>query len=152
LILQQLDLLGASCLPLVKASKAALSYSNAWITRVNRDRSIVHFSKLLGRQKAVPDKEKERQELTDIIQNLETELEMFMGHGRLLVLKPYRHLFDPAHPPSDELNYRKVRLELRISRLSLTIVGPPPSLVLGLPRSVPFDRVCDCCSQNVEAY
>lgn len=33
----------------------------------------------------------------------------------MLVLKPYRHLFDPAHPPSDELNYRKVSFVARLA-------------------------------------
>jgi len=28
---------------------------------------------------------------------------------RLDVIKPYRHLFDPALPPSEEAEYRKVR-------------------------------------------
>ena len=29
--------------------------------------------------------------------------------ARLAAIKPYRHVFDPAHPPSEEIDYTQVR-------------------------------------------
>jgi hypothetical protein len=86
-VLEQLDLLAKGSLPLIKACQLGLAGAIAWILVINKNRTPASRVGMVTAQ-------------------LQSALEDF-HEARLAIIKPYRHLFDPAHPLED--GHGKVR-------------------------------------------
>ncbi|KAL7418186.1 hypothetical protein BDY24DRAFT_437656 [Mrakia frigida] len=97
----QLHLLAHSSIPLVEAVNNALQHGSEWAARINKDRSFFSSGKS-SRGKAFEEENKK------ISETLEREIEDYKRTGRLEVLDPYKHFFDPSHPPPDEEQLRKI--------------------------------------------
>lgn len=85
--LAQMGILACSALPLVRTCKRALDAAGGWIIGVNKDRHLVRDGG-------------DREDLKDHIKALEAAIQAF-GTARLAAIKPYRHIFDPAHPAEE---------------------------------------------------
>ncbi|KAK8861286.1 hypothetical protein IAR55_002105 [Kwoniella newhampshirensis] len=107
-VLAQLDILARGCLPVIRACEAALSAATGWILNVNSDRklfSLHHKSKgttpLTDGASTTEKNGAQRRKLEEVVGNLQSALDDFCI-ARLEIIKPYRHLFDPAHPADEE--------------------------------------------------
>ncbi len=102
----QLELLAEAALPLVVETSLALKEVLGWLKRVNKQRSI---------WRAKMQKEKERQMQNDTaaallerLNMLDQTLQDFKTSRRFKTMEPYLHLFDPSHPPDEDIDYRKL--------------------------------------------
>lgn len=95
-ILEQLALLADAGLPLIQACRQGLGAAITWIVHCNKLRTPKG-----PRPQVAP-----IEEITGLLQSALDDFHV----SRLVAVKPYRHVFDPAHPPSDEIDYRKVGL------------------------------------------
>lgn len=87
-VLEQLGLLARAALPLARQCATGLSSANTWLIAANRR----HTHKVeQDMHHAIP----------DVVSSLQSAIDDFRI-ARLDAVSPYRHLFDPAHPPSDE--------------------------------------------------
>nr|XP_031859088.1 uncharacterized protein CI109_005438 [Kwoniella shandongensis]KAA5526160.1 hypothetical protein CI109_005438 [Kwoniella shandongensis] len=110
-VLAQLDILARGCLPVIRASEAALSAATQWILNVNRDRNLFSSStksksnsaKVGGSQSNEKTGEVKQNKLEEVVGKLQSALDEFRI-ARLEIIKPYRHLFDPAHPAEEDVH------------------------------------------------
>jgi hypothetical protein len=115
-ILEQLDLLAEGSLPLIQACQKGIATSIKWLLTANRDRHIIP----LPVRKATKVEEKAAKDsVEEVTANLQSQLNDY-HRARLAVVKPYGHIFDPAHPPSDGADYRKVSTLRHSADLSCT--------------------------------
>ena len=94
-ILEQLSLLANAALPLVRQCRSGLSAAIAWLEHCNR-----------GRHHGTAAKD------ADSMQNICSSLQHALAEfdtARLVAIKPYRHVFDPAHPPADDSDHRRLK-------------------------------------------
>ncbi|WVF66724.1 hypothetical protein IAT40_001466 [Kwoniella sp. CBS 6097] len=108
-VLQQLNILARGSLPVIRTCEAALSVSISWILNVNRDRRIIPAvsSKMATTGSDGQEKSKTPQtslkRLEEVTNQLQAALDEF-AEVRKEVIKPYRHLFDPAHPADEGMH------------------------------------------------
>jgi len=88
-ILEHLNLLAVAAQPLISACQHGLTAVIKWIKVCN---------------KASAEHDHRAQEMTGQLQNALNDFRV----ARLAAVRPYRHVFDPAHPASEEVDYRKV--------------------------------------------
>jgi hypothetical protein len=105
-VLEQLNLLADGSLPLIRACQQALSTSVKWLQTANRDRHVLPLPVF---KKVAEDEQARKDGVEEVTANLQSMLDDF-HMARLAVVKPYAHIFDPAHPPTDDTDYRKVCL------------------------------------------
>jgi len=82
-VIRQLDLMAEAALPVVKACRSGLAVASDWLLNTNKRTS---------------------QSNTDSLQEASSSLQSALDDfqiGRLQILLPFRHLFDPNHPPVD---------------------------------------------------
>lgn len=77
-----------AALPVVECCRKALEVGSSWLSNVNRPDSCV---------------ETHLERLEEASASLQSALDDFKM-GRLQILMPFRHLFDPNHPPVDLTN------------------------------------------------
>ncbi|WVQ94336.1 hypothetical protein IAU59_001415 [Kwoniella sp. CBS 9459] len=107
-VLQQLNILARGSLPVIRTCEAALSVSIRWILNVNRDRRIisgVHRNSSAGsdHQEKSKASQSSLEGLEEVTNQLQAALNGF-SEARKEVIKPYRHLFDPAHPADEGMH------------------------------------------------
>lgn len=102
----QLGLLAKSALPLVTEAHMSLQAGMSWLKSVNKDRSILRS--MTKKSQRAKDRQEGAEALTARVTALEETLKAFKESGRLHMMEPYLHLFDPSHPPSEEIDYRKL--------------------------------------------
>jgi hypothetical protein len=90
-------MLAIAALPLVGKCREGLAAVTTWIIICNKAR---HH------------KVKEDYSVDDATAALQSALDDF-HIARLAAIKPYGHCFDPAHPPSEEIDYKKVRTSVK---------------------------------------
>lgn len=106
-IIQQLDLLAFSASPLVQQMTISFKGAISWLDQIKKERNVVRNMLRLGfSQEAINQSSLKHSKM---VQDLENALENFKKVDRLIVLQPYRHLLDPKHPPSEEVNYRTLK-------------------------------------------
>jgi len=84
-VVRQLDLMAEAALPVVEACRKGLEVATSWLNTSNRPDSstTTHLDRL----------EQASASLQSALDDFKT--------GRLQILMPFRHLFDPNHPPVD---------------------------------------------------
>ncbi|KAL7419840.1 hypothetical protein Q5752_005756 [Cryptotrichosporon argae] len=92
-MLEQLELLASGSRPLVDALRAAVRASTSWCVLVDKKRAV---------------REPHGARLAEQTAALQGALDDFRG-ARLDVIRPYKHLFDPTHPPPDDEALQKVK-------------------------------------------
>ncbi|OCF42538.1 hypothetical protein I317_03654 [Kwoniella heveanensis CBS 569] len=105
-VLQQLNILARGSLPVIRSCEAALSASISWILNVNRDRRII--PPVTSKKDSVEDEKAKGpqtslERLQKVTDHLQAALDEF-SEVRKEVIKPYRHLFDPAHPAEEAMH------------------------------------------------
>jgi len=102
-VVRQLDLMAEAALPVVSCCRKGLEVACNWLNNANRtdNSTSTHLEKL--------------EEASASLQSALDDFKM----GRLQILMPFRHLFDPNHPPVDLTN--KVGHDYHVSIPLLTI-------------------------------
>lgn len=87
-VVRQLDLMAEAALPVVSCCRKGLEVACDWLNNANRtdNSTSTHLEKL--------------EEASASLQSALDDFKM----GRLQILMPFRHLFDPNHPPVDLTN------------------------------------------------
>ncbi|WVR04089.1 hypothetical protein IAU60_001088 [Kwoniella sp. DSM 27419] len=106
-VLEQLNILARGSLPVIRACESALSASTDWILNVNRDRHFIRkvktrTEKSLDESENIP-RATPLEKLEAITRELQAALDRFADE-RKEVIRPYKHLFDPAHPADDSVH------------------------------------------------
>lgn len=84
-VIRQLDLMADAALPVVTACRNGLEVASDWMNNVNHPERMSKGD-------------------TDHLQQASASLQSALDDfkvGRLQILLPFRHLFDPNHPPVD---------------------------------------------------
>lgn len=119
-ILAQLDLLATCSLPLARACKSSLMRIDDWFRLIDK---------------------KQRPSLDEVTSQLQSALDDYHVQ-RLETVKPFRHMFDPAHLAPEEPDPRYVCLYE-----TLLTIDTPTSHLSELCRTIPLDRVFRSASQ-----
>ena len=87
-VVRQLDLMAEAALPVVSCCRKGLEVACDWLNNANHtdNSTSTHLEKL--------------EEASASLQSALDDFKM----GRLQILMPFRHLFDPNHPPVDLTN------------------------------------------------
>lgn len=88
-------MLAVAALPLAKLCATGLSVADEWL-------------KAAKRRHGSANEQEPRQAVPETAAALQSALEAFRI-ARLDAIGPYRHLFDPAHPPSNDVDHRKLK-------------------------------------------
>jgi hypothetical protein len=99
-------LLAEASLPLVEEANEALRTTLAWLKRVNQQRSM--FRGIMKRQTDAKLQVEGAKSLVERADGLDQALHAYRTSLRFKTMEPYLHLFDPSHPPSDDIDYRKL--------------------------------------------
>ena len=102
----QLELLAYAALPLVKEASLAFKEAMTWLKRVNEQRSI--WRATMNKQKEAHIQQEGAAALANRFKVFDETLQKFKTSRRFMTMEPYLHLFDPSHPPSEDLDYRKL--------------------------------------------
>jgi hypothetical protein len=102
----QLGLLAEASLPLVQEADEALRTTLAWLKRVNQQRSM--YRGIMKRQTDAKLQVEGAKSLVERADGLDRALHAYRTSLRFKTMEPYLHLFDPSHPPSDDIDYRKL--------------------------------------------
>jgi hypothetical protein len=109
-VTQELELLAEAVEPLIQQLRASMDTASSWLAKANKDRSMYKAVLSIVRRQAIKSKStSEREEHRASTEALRKALDGFKTHDRLKIIEPYRHLLDPSHPPTEEVDYKKLK-------------------------------------------